>query len=80
MTSGGVTTMTENEVTEAFESTTPHPALRALGWVSLGLGVAAVSLYVGRELRKWYRFNHRTPYDFYSHAAAPSNSEFGMGI
>ena len=71
--------MTENEVTEAVESTA-YTALRTIGWVSLGLGVAAVSLYVGRELRKWYRFNHRTPYDFYSHAASTTNSEFGMGI
>jgi hypothetical protein len=78
MASGG-TTMLENEITETTEST-GHTALRAIGWVSLGLGIAAVSLYVGRELRNWYRFNHRTPYDFYSHAGTAANSEFGMGI
>lgn len=73
--------MAENEVPETVESSVNvHPALRAIGWVSLGLGVAAISLYVGRELRNWYRFNHRTPYDFYTHAATTNNSEFGMGI
>lgn len=69
----------ENETQDSNASTT-NSTLRAIGWVSLGFGVAALGLYVGRELRKWYRFNHQTPYDFYSHAAAPVNSEFGMGI
>ncbi len=76
--------MQENEVGENEIQETNAPiannTLRAIGWVSLGFGVAAVGLYVGRELRKWYRFNHRTPYDFYSHAANSANSEFGMGI
>ena len=58
----------------------PHAALRAIGWVSVGLGLAAVSLFVGREIRKRYRFAHRTPYDFYSQAGAQTASEFGMGI
>jgi hypothetical protein len=57
-----------------------HPALRAIGWVSVGLGLAAVGLFVGRELRKRYQFNHRTPYDFYSNAGAQTSSEFGMGV
>ncbi len=67
---------------EAAETTTSphHPALRAIGWVSIGVGIAAVSLYVGRELRKRYRFNHRTPYDFYANAGAQAVSEFGMGV
>lgn len=69
----------QGEAQEANASTTNN-TLRALGWVSLGFGVVAVGLYVGRELRNWYRFNHRTPYDFYSHAAGAANSEFGMGI
>ena len=78
MASGGPI-MPENEIKEENESTA-HTALRTIGWVSLGMGIAAVGLYVGREIRNWYRFNHRSPYDFYSHAAAPANSEFGMGI
>jgi len=61
-------------------ATTGHIALKAIGWVSFGLGVAAVSVFVGRELRKRYKFNHRTPYDFYSNAATPAASEFGMGV
>jgi hypothetical protein len=71
--------MQENEVQETNESTNNN-TLRAIGWVSLGFGAAAIGLYVGREVRKWYRFNHRTPYDIYSHARATVNSEFGMGI
>jgi hypothetical protein len=57
-----------------------HTALKAIGWVSFGLGVAAVGVFVGRELRKRYKFNHRTPYDFYSNAGTPAASEFGMGV
>ena len=71
--------MAEIEATEVNESE-PHPALLAIGWVSVGLGLAAVSLYVGREIRKRYKFAHRTPYDFYSNAGAQAASEFGMGI
>lgn len=56
-----------------------HPVLQAIGWVSVGLGIAAVGLVVGQELRKRYRFNHRTPYDFYSNAGQ-AVSEFGMGV
>ena len=70
--------MSENE---AETSPTPnHAALRAIGWVSIGVGIAAVGLFVGRELRKRYKFNHRTPYDFYANAGAPAVSEFGMGV
>jgi hypothetical protein len=57
-----------------------HPALRAIGWVSVGLGIAAIGVFVARELRTRYKFNHRTPYDFYSNAGAPAASEFGMGV
>jgi hypothetical protein len=66
--------MSENEA----ETTTTHSALRAIGWVSIGFGLAAVGVFVGNELRKRYKFNHRTPYDFYSNAEAAS--EFGMGV
>lgn len=55
-------------------------ALRVLGWTSVAVGVAAVGLYVGRELRSRYKFNHRTPTDFYVHAGDESPAEFGMGI
>jgi hypothetical protein len=71
--------MPENEAAENNTSTT-HAALRAIGWVSVGVGIAAVGLFVGNELRKRYRFNHRTPYDFYVNAGAQTASEFGMGV
>ena len=71
--------MSETE-TEALTTRNPHLALRAIGWVSVGLGIAAVGLVVGRELRKRYVFNHRTPYDFYANAGAQASSEFGMGV
>jgi hypothetical protein len=62
------------------DATASHPVLLAIGWVSVGLGIAAVGLVVGRELRKRYQFNHRTPYDFYANAGAHAVSEFGMGV
>jgi hypothetical protein len=70
--------MSENEAETG--TTTSHNTLRAIGWVSVGVGIAAVGLFVGRELRKRYQFNHRTPYDFYANAGAPAVSEFGMGV
>jgi len=54
--------------------------LKVLGWFSVGMVVAALSFYVGRELRNRYRFSQRTPYDFYSNAAEPASAEFGMGV
>jgi len=64
---------------EAEKSNT-HSALRAIGWVSVGLGIAAVSVFVGHEIRKRYKFYHRTPYDFYANAGTQAASEFGMGV
>ena len=55
-------------------------ALRVIGWFSIGMAVAAIGLYVGRELRLRYKFSHRTPYDFYSNAGNQQTSEFGVGI
>jgi hypothetical protein len=54
--------------------------LRVIGWFSVGMAVAAISLYLGRELRLRYKFNHRTPYDFYSNAGKQQSTEFGVGI
>ena len=55
-------------------------ALRVIGWFSIGMAVAAIGIYLGVEFRSRYRFNHRTPYDFYANAGEQTASEFGMGI
>jgi len=55
-------------------------ALRLVGWTSVAVGVAAVGLFVGRELRDRYKFNHRTPSDFYAHAGDELPAEFGVGV
>jgi hypothetical protein len=57
------------------------PVLRTIGWVSAGLGAIALGLVVGRELRQRYKFNRRTPYDFYAHSGDElQDMEFGVGI
>jgi hypothetical protein len=53
---------------------------KTIGWVSAGLGAVALGLFVGRELRLRYKFNHRTPYDFYAHAGDEEDVDFGLGI
>jgi len=53
--------------------------MRTLGWVSAGLGAVALGLFVGRELRQRYKFNHRTPYDAYAHAGDEQDVDFGLG-
>ena len=66
----------EQIVEEAKETRT----LRVIGWFSIGMAVAALGLYVGRELRSRYKFKRRTPYDFYENAGGQQASEFGVGI
>jgi hypothetical protein len=58
----------------------PSKALRAIGWTSVAVGVTALGLYIGHELRVRYKFKRRTPSDFYSHAGEDLGPEFGMGI
>lgn len=55
-------------------------ALQVVGWFSMGMVVAALSVYLGAELRSRYLFKRRTPYDFYSNAGEQPVSEFGVGI
>jgi hypothetical protein len=62
---------------EAAEEPTGSPVLRAIGWVSVGITLAAISIFVGRELRSRYKFKRRTPYDFYDHVG---ESEYGVGV
>lgn len=59
----------------------PNYLLRTVGWGGLAVSVAALGLYVGRELRQRYKFNHRSPYDFFSHAgdADPLDS-YAVGV
>ena len=55
--------------------------LMTLGWLSAGMGAVAIGLFVGRELRQRYKFNRRTPYDFYAHSGDEvQDIEFGLGI
>ena len=53
---------------------------RCMGWPSVAVGVAPLGVDVGRELRGRYKFNHRTPSDFYSHAGDEMQTEYGVGI
>jgi hypothetical protein len=67
----------ENETAEeSKESST----LKVIGWLSVGLAVATVGFFVGRELFSRHKFNHRDPYDFYAHAGEKQTGEFGLGI
>jgi hypothetical protein len=55
--------------------------LRNVGWISAGVTALALGVVVGRELRQRYKFNHRTPYDFYAHSGDQAQDvEFGVGI
>jgi hypothetical protein len=53
--------------------------IKTIGWVSAGLGAVALGLFLGRELRQRYKFNRRTPYDFYSHSGDEQDVDFGLG-
>ena len=73
----------KNKIDEVVEALVPESSsgvLRAIGWTSVALAVTALGLYVGRELRLRYKFNHRTPSDYFSHAGEEMGAEYGMGI
>jgi hypothetical protein len=44
------------------------------------MAVAALTVYLGVELRSRSKFKKRTPYDFYANAGEAQASEFGVGI
>jgi len=72
---------TEQEtITTAEETGGESKKLRVIGWLSVGMAIAALGIVVGRELRSRYKFNRRTPYDFYSNTDKKQSSEFGVGI
>jgi hypothetical protein len=54
--------------------------IKTMGWISAGLGAVALGLFIGRELRQRYKFNRRTPYDFYAHSGDEQDVDFGLGI
>jgi hypothetical protein len=59
----------------------PNYMLRSVTWGGIAVTVAALGLVVGRELRQRYKFNHRSPYDYYKHAGdqAPLDS-YAVGV
>jgi len=81
----GISTMAveqENVVaTEAQpEEKKDSKALKVIGWLSVGMAVAALGIYIGTELRSRSKFKKRTPYDFYAKAGENEQNEFGVGI
>jgi hypothetical protein len=77
-------TVTEETVAEDIpsEEKTESSTLKVITWLSVGLAVAALGIYVGKELRSRYKFNRRTPYDFYDHNCRDKKQacEFGLGV
>ena len=75
--SGVISDALENGLPEFEDSR----LFRTIGWITAGLGAVALGLFVGRELRLRYKFNRRTPYDFYAHSGDEmQDMEFGVGI
>lgn len=76
---GGAST-DEASPAEALSPNEESTLFKTIGWVSAGLGAVALGLFVGRELRLRYKFNRRTPYDFYAHSGDEQDVDFGLGI
>jgi hypothetical protein len=72
-------TLAQAEQAEA-EEVSERKTLRVIGWFSMGMAVATIGIYLGYELRCRYKFNRRTPYDFYSNAGPQAANDFGVGI
>jgi hypothetical protein len=64
----------------ATDQTDESSTLKVVGWLSVGVAVAVLGIFVGRELRRRYKFKRRTPYDFYAHAGEQPTGEFGLGV
>lgn len=69
-----------NEMEESEAAPSGYRALKAAAWATVALGITALGLFVGRELRIRYKFKRRTASDFYSHAGEELGAEYGMGI
>ena len=70
----------EMEMETTIERISEHKALRAIGWFSVGMAAASLGIFLGFELRSWYKFKTRTPYDFYPHSDQGAAAEYGVGI
>ena len=70
----------EPETLTLEEEPKERSTMRVIGWFSVGMAVAALSIYVGYELRSRHKFKKRTPYDFFANAGEQHASEFGMGV
>ncbi len=70
----------EPDLETPIDSISEHKALRAIGWLSVGMAAASLGIFVGYQLRSWYKFRRRTPYDFYPHSDGGAISEYGVGI
>lgn len=70
----------ETETVALIDEPSESHVLRVVGWFSVGMVLATIGFFVGRELRDRYKFRQRTPYDFYSNAGESQATEFGMGI
>jgi hypothetical protein len=59
-----------------------HVAVKIIGWSSLAVGIAALGVFVGREIRTRYKFKRRTPYDYYAHSGdqTRATADYGIGI
>ena len=68
------------ELAPLIETEDESKTLRVIGWFSIGMVVAALSIYLSYEARSRYKFGKRTPYDFYAKSGKQAASEFGMGI
>jgi len=69
----------ELEVVPTTEEAKETNALQVITWFGVGMAVAAVGIFVGRELRIRYKFKRRTPYDFYANAEYQPG-DYGVGV
>jgi hypothetical protein len=68
-------------VEAAMPKSKAHKLAVTAAWVAGGVGVLTLGLIAGRELRGRYKFNRRTPYDYYAHAGEQTSElEFGVGV
>ena len=75
----GSETSARDEALCSSECVEESALIRTIGWISAGLGAVAIGLIVGHKLRQRYKFNRRTPYDFYAHSGDGQEADFGLG-